>query len=112
MRLVSPTTWLPEFAGQSVELAYVDQGYTGEQPARDAKQHQIELSVVKLAEAKRGFVLLPRRWVVERSLALGRKCITRSRRFQRHPGGCPGQLGGMAPAAGLVPPSDPRRDGQ
>ena len=27
------------------------------------------MEVVKLAEAKRGFVLLPRRWVVERSLA-------------------------------------------
>lgn len=27
------------------------------------------LDVVKLSEAKRGFVLLPRRWVVERSFA-------------------------------------------
>jgi transposase len=27
------------------------------------------LEVVKLPEAKRGFVLLPRRWVVERSFA-------------------------------------------
>jgi len=27
------------------------------------------LSVVKLPQAKRGFVLLPRRWVVERSFA-------------------------------------------
>ena len=35
----------------------------------DAKKHGIELSVVKLPEAKRGFVLLPRRWVVERSFA-------------------------------------------
>ena len=55
--------------GKSVELAYVDQGYTGETPAAAAKKHQIELSVVKLPEAKRGFVLLPRRWVVERSFA-------------------------------------------
>jgi transposase len=55
--------------GRSVELAYVDQGYTGAKPAEAAKQKGIELSVVKLPEAKRGFVLLPRRWVVERSLA-------------------------------------------
>ena len=55
--------------GQSVQLVYVDQGYTGENPAADAKQHGIELHVVKLQEAKRGFVLLPRRWVVERSFA-------------------------------------------
>lgn len=55
--------------GESVELAYVDQGYTGEKPAAAAKKKGIELSVVKLPEAKRGFVLLPRRWVVERSFA-------------------------------------------
>ena len=54
---------------KSVKLAFVDQGYTGEKPADDAKKHGIELSVVKLPEAKRGFVLLPRRWVVERSFA-------------------------------------------
>jgi transposase len=55
--------------GDSVELVYVDQGYTGEKPAEDAKKHGIELEVVKLPKAKRGFVLLPRRWVVERSFA-------------------------------------------
>jgi transposase len=55
--------------GKSVELAYVDQGYTGDKPAEAAAKQKIELSVVKLPEAKRGFVLLPRRWVVERSFA-------------------------------------------
>ena len=55
--------------GNSVDLAYVDQGYAGEQAAEAAGKQQIELSVVKLPEAKRGFVLLPRRWVVERSFA-------------------------------------------
>jgi len=54
-----------EATGQSVELAFVDQGYTGEEPAQAAKEHGIRLEVVKLPEAKRGFVLLPRRWVVE-----------------------------------------------
>ncbi len=53
--------------GKSVELAFVDQGYTGEAAAEAACKQKIELSVVKLPEAKRGFVLLPRRWVVERS---------------------------------------------
>jgi transposase len=52
---------------QHVELAYVDQGYTGEQAAEAAGEQGITLQVVKLPEAKRGFVLLPRRWVVERS---------------------------------------------
>jgi transposase len=55
--------------GDHVELAYVDQGYTGEAPAAAATQHGIKLEVVKHTEAKRGFVLLPRRWVVERSFA-------------------------------------------
>ena len=55
--------------GDSVEVAFVDQGYTGEQAADAAAQHGIRLEVVKLPTAKRGFILLPRRWVVERSFA-------------------------------------------
>jgi transposase len=54
--------------GESVELAYVDEGYTGERPA-EAEAHGMRLEVVKHEEAKRGFVLLPRRWVVERDFA-------------------------------------------
>ena len=65
--------------GQTVELAYVDQGYTGEQAEDDAEEHGIHLEVVKLPEAKRGFVLLPRRWVVERSFAW----LSRFRRLAR-----------------------------
>ena len=65
--------------GKSVELAYVDQGYTGEKAAEAAGKQKIELSVVKLPEAKRGFVLLPRRWVVERSFAW----LTRFRRLAK-----------------------------
>jgi transposase len=55
--------------GERVEIAFVDQGYTGEQAAQDAAAEGIQLEVVKLPEAKKGFVLLPRRWVVERSFA-------------------------------------------
>lgn len=55
--------------GENVQLAYVDQGYTGEQPAADAAAHGMKLEVVKHHEAKHGFVLLPRRWVVERTFA-------------------------------------------
>ena len=54
---------------ESVELAYVDQGYTGDDPEGDAASYGIHPEVVKLPEAKKGFVLLPRRWVVERSFA-------------------------------------------
>lgn len=55
--------------GQNVELAYVDQGYTGERAVEAAKAHGIELEVIRLPEARRGFVLLPRRWGAERSFA-------------------------------------------
>jgi len=55
--------------GESVEVAFVDQGYTGDQPAADAQAQGVRLEVVKLPTAKHGFVLLPRRWVVERSFA-------------------------------------------
>lgn len=65
--------------GNTVEVAFVDQGYTGESVAQDAAQNGIELVVVRLPEAKKGFVLLPRRWVVERSFAW----LTRFRRLVR-----------------------------
>ena len=55
--------------GESVEVAYADQGYTGEAPDLDAASYGIHLEVVGLPEAKKGFVLLPRRWVIERSNA-------------------------------------------
>ncbi len=64
---------------ESVEVAFVDQGYTGERAEAAAAAHGIELSVVKLPEAKRGFVLLPRRWVAERTFAW----TTRFRRLVR-----------------------------
>ena len=45
-----------------VTPANVDQGYTGDKPAEAARQHGIDLCAVKLAEAKKEFVLLPKRW--------------------------------------------------
>jgi transposase len=65
--------------GEAVQLAYVDQGYTGETPRQAAAEHGIALEVVKLPEAKRGFVLLPRRWVVERDFGW----LSRFRRLAR-----------------------------
>jgi len=61
------------------QLAFVDQGYTGSEPAAAAAKEGIHLEVVKHHEAKRGFVLLPRRWVVERSFAW----VARFRRLAR-----------------------------
>jgi transposase len=74
-----------EVTGETVELAYVDQGYTGEGPAAAAAAHGVRLEVVKLPEAKRGFVLLPRRWVVERSFAWAARFRRLARDYERLP---------------------------
>ncbi len=71
--------------GEMVEVAFVDQGYTGNQPADDAAGHGIRLEVVKLPTTKRGFVLLPRRWVVERSFAWTARFRRLARDYERLP---------------------------
>ena len=69
--------------GDTVELASVDQGYTGAAAAEAAHAYGIQLSVVKLPEAKRGFVLLPRRWVVERGFAWAARFRRLARDYER-----------------------------
>src|SRR5438874_7137230 len=69
--------------GEAVELAYVDQGYTGQDAAAAAETHGIRLEVVKHTQAKRGFVLLPRRWVVERSFAWAARFRRLARDYER-----------------------------
>lgn len=71
--------------GNTVEIAYVDQGYTGATAAAAARQHGIRLEVVKHPMAKRGFVLLPRRWVVERSFAWAARLRRLARDYERLP---------------------------
>jgi transposase len=72
-----------QVTGGNVSLAYVDQGYTGQAPAEAAASQGIELEVVKHTEAKRGFVLLPRRWVVERSFAWAARFRRLARDYER-----------------------------
>ena len=71
--------------GEAVDVAFVDQGYTGEQPAEAAQAHGIRLEVVKLPTVKRGFVLLPRRWVVERSFGWMARFRRLARDYERLP---------------------------
>lgn len=74
-----------EVTGSHVEVAFVDQGYTGNEPEQAAQAQGIRLQVVKLPEAKRGFVLLPRRWVVERSFAWTTRFRRLARDYERWP---------------------------
>lgn len=71
--------------GQSVELAFVDQGYTGDEAQQQAAQHGLQLEVVKLPDVKNGFVLLPRRWVVERSFGWMARFRRLARDYERLP---------------------------
>lgn len=68
---------------EPVQIAFVDQGYTGEEPAQAAAKEGLALQVIKHHEAKRGFVLLPRRWVVERSFAWAARFRRLARDYER-----------------------------
>lgn len=74
-----------DVTGEAVDLAYADQGYTGEDPAKAAKANGMALQVIRAPEAKRGFVLLPRRWVVERSFAWAARFRRLARDYERLP---------------------------
>jgi transposase len=76
---------IQEQTGESVELAYIDQGYSGESPAEEAEAHGMRLEVVKHSEAKRGFVLLPRCWVVERDFAWASRFGRLAKYYERLP---------------------------
>ena len=68
-----------EAVGGTIEIAYADQGYTGPAAAEQAQASSIQLEIVKHHEAKRGFLLLPKRWVVERTFGW----LARFRRLAR-----------------------------
>jgi len=54
-----------------VKLAFVDGGYAGDETARAAYEAiRIRLTVVKRTDrAVKGFIVLAKRWIVERTLA-------------------------------------------
>jgi transposase len=64
---------------------YADGGYQGPlfQKALKRILSQAEVQVVKRSDLNKGFVVLPRRWVVERTLAWLNRCRRRCRRFAR-----------------------------
>lgn len=69
----------------SVEVAWVDQGYTGEAAEQAAQEAGIKLEVIRLPDAKKGFVLLPRRWGVERSFSWKNRFRRLARDYERLP---------------------------
>lgn len=75
---------IQEATEDGVTIAFADQGYTGATPAAAAAANGIRLEIVKLPEAKRGFILLPKRWVVERSFAWKSRFRRLVRDYERH----------------------------
>jgi len=67
----------------SVELVWADQGYTGSKPAKAAREQGITLEIIRLPQAKRGFVLLLRRWIVKRSFAWATRCRRLVKDYER-----------------------------
>lgn len=65
--------------GEAVEVEYADQGYRGEKPAKAAEGEGVESVVVKRHPDQHTFIVLPKRWIVERSFGW----IARCRRFLR-----------------------------
>jgi len=83
MQVAALAKEVQQVTGNSVDLAYVDQGYAGPNAAEAALQHGIQLEVVKHPMAKHGFVLLPRRWVAERSFAWAARFRRLARDYER-----------------------------
>ena len=55
-------------------LVYADAGYQGDQAACAAAQERLRLEIVKRSDQAKGFVVLPKRWIVERSIAWLNRC--------------------------------------
>ncbi len=81
--------------GERVEILYADAGYRGADTAAAAKRQGIQLVVVTRPQASKGFVLLPKRWVVERTFAW----LSRFRRLERDYERLPQTLAGLNFAA-------------
>jgi transposase len=79
------TKALQEATGESVQVAFVDGAYQGPKAREAAESHGVELEVVKLPESARGFILLPKRWVVERSFAWMSRFRRLARDYERLP---------------------------
>jgi transposase len=73
----------PVLQRRSKRIAHQPLCDTGAQAAPDAGAHHLRLEVVKLPEAKKGFVRLPKRWVVERSNAWATRLCRLARDYEQ-----------------------------
>lgn len=70
-----------------IRLVWADGGYAGKLVAWASETLKLSMQIVKRSETAPGFVVLPRRWVVERSLAWiarHRRCVRDYERLPEH----------------------------
>ena len=70
-----------------IRLVWADGGYAGKLVAWAAQHLRLRLQIVKRSDDATGFVVLPRRWVVERTLAWiarHRRCVRDYERLPTH----------------------------
>jgi transposase len=72
-----------EVTGDHVDLAYVDDGSTGDAAAQAAAAHGSRREVVAVPQAKQGGVLLPTRWIVARDFAWAARFRRLARDYER-----------------------------
>ena len=83
-----PLLWNLRRAFPSVKLAWADGGYAGKLVtwARTKLKPRLTLQIVKRPGDLHTFQVLPRRWVVERTLAWITRCRRTVRDYERLPG--------------------------
>jgi transposase len=77
-----PLLWNMARCCTRIRLAWADAGYTGNKLATWAASVKITLEIVRKRDAH-AFEILPRRWVVERTLAWITSCCRCARDYQR-----------------------------
>ena len=68
-----------------VDIAFADAGYTGQPAAQAAAEQGVQLQIITLPQVRRGFVLLPTRWVIVRSIGWMARFRRLARDYERLP---------------------------
>ena len=69
----------------SLARAIADGGYQGKATADDVRaEAKMPLEIVKRSDTATGFVVLPKRWIVERTFAWISRCRRLTRDFERY----------------------------
>jgi transposase len=70
---------------RAISLVWADGGYAGKLVTWAKATLKLTVRIVKRSDAAKGFVVLPRRWVVERTLAWITRCRRTVRDYERLP---------------------------